>query len=183
MKRIALVLALSLAAAARLHASPPPIAEAPSKAAATSAASSTAGPAAKAKPENGAWGVDLANMDTSIRPGDDFSGYVNGQWLRRTEIPADKLEVGGLNSLQDKALEQTKALLGLGGLMASRLGQLWIAFDVFSHFTVQFGIVAVAFAAGRVMPRARRSTSRTASSSLAYGHMRQPPSAGPRLEL
>lgn len=115
MKRIALVVALSLTAAACLHASPPPIADATSKAAATSAvtsaATSAAPTAAKAKPENGAWGVDLANMDTSIRPGDDFSGYVNGQWLRRTEIPADKLEVGGLNSLQDKALEQTKALL------------------------------------------------------------------------
>ena len=112
MKRIALVVALSLTAAACLHASPPPIADATSKAAApsaatsavTSAATSAAPTAAKAKPENGAWGVDLANMDTSIRPGDDFSGYVNGQWLRRTEIPADKLEVGGLSSLQDKAL-------------------------------------------------------------------------------
>ena len=30
------------------------------------------------------------------------------------------------------------------------------------------------------MPRERRSTSATASAVLAYGHMRQPPAAGPR---
>ena len=39
-------------------------------------------------------------------------------------------------------------LLGIAGLAASRLGQLWIAFDVFSQFTLQFGVVAVAFAIG-----------------------------------
>jgi len=66
---------------------------------------------APAKPENGAWGVDLANMDTAIKPGDDFYSYVNGKWNQRTEIPADKVEVGGLASLQDKSLQQTKALL------------------------------------------------------------------------
>ncbi|WP_271679813.1 M13 family metallopeptidase [Thermomonas mangrovi] len=66
---------------------------------------------APAKPENGAWGVDLANMDTAIKPGDDFYAYVNGKWNQRTEIPDDKVEVGGLASLQDKALQQTHALL------------------------------------------------------------------------
>ena len=46
-------------------------------------------------------------------------------------------------------------LIGLGGLAASRLGYLWIAFDVFSQFILQFGVVALAFALGRIMPRAR----------------------------
>ncbi|HUR43754.1 MAG TPA: endonuclease/exonuclease/phosphatase family protein [Aestuariivirga sp.] len=46
-------------------------------------------------------------------------------------------------------------LIGLGGLAASRLGLLWIAFDVFSQFTLQFAVVTVAFALGRIMPRAR----------------------------
>ena len=46
-------------------------------------------------------------------------------------------------------------LLGVGGLAASRLGQLWIAFDVFSQFTLQFGVVVAAFAIGRFLPRAR----------------------------
>ena len=49
-------------------------------------------------------------------------------------------------------------LLGLCGLIGSRLGQLWIAFDVFSQFTLQFIVVTVAFIIGRVMPRAKLLT-------------------------
>lgn len=101
MKRIALAVAVSLAIAACQPSSPP----------AAPAASATAAKPAAAKPENGAWGIDLSNMDASIKPGDDFYSYVNGKWNQRTEIPADKQEVGGLNTLQDKALEQTKSLL------------------------------------------------------------------------
>ncbi|MCB1381009.1 MAG: endonuclease/exonuclease/phosphatase family protein [Alphaproteobacteria bacterium] len=46
-------------------------------------------------------------------------------------------------------------LIGVGGLIASRLGQLWIAFDVFAQFTLQFAIIAAAFLVGWFMPRAR----------------------------
>ena len=35
-------------------------------------------------------GLKLENMDTSVRPGDDFNSYVNGTWMANTEIPADK---------------------------------------------------------------------------------------------
>ena len=35
-------------------------------------------------------GIDMANMDTSVRPQDDFFRYVNGTWLDTTEIPADQ---------------------------------------------------------------------------------------------
>lgn len=63
------------------------------------------------KPETGAWGVDLTGMDTSVKPGDDFFRYVNGKWVERTEIPADKREAGGLAVLQDKALEETRRIL------------------------------------------------------------------------
>lgn len=34
--------------------------------------------------------VDVAGMDRSVRPGDDFFSYANGTWLKRTEIPADR---------------------------------------------------------------------------------------------
>jgi endonuclease/exonuclease/phosphatase (EEP) superfamily protein YafD len=50
---------------------------------------------------------------------------------------------------------QIGLLLGLGGLIGSRLGQLWIAFDVFSQFTLQFGLVTLAFIVGILMPRAK----------------------------
>ena len=50
---------------------------------------------------------------------------------------------------------QLGVLIGLGGLVGSRLGQLWVAFDVFSQFTLQFAVVALAFLVGLFMPRAK----------------------------
>src|ERR1044071_4473806 len=38
----------------------------------------------------GAWGLDLAGMDTATKPGDDFFRYANGTWLDKTQIPPDK---------------------------------------------------------------------------------------------
>ena len=46
-------------------------------------------------------------------------------------------------------------MLGVGLLAASRLGQLWIAFDVFAHFTLQFAVVTLGFLVGMLMPRAK----------------------------
>lgn len=41
------------------------------------------------KPEIGAWGVDLAGMSRTVRPGDDFYEYVNETWLRTAKIAPD----------------------------------------------------------------------------------------------
>jgi hypothetical protein len=35
------------------------------------------------------YGVVVANMDRSVKPGDDFYRYANGDWIKRTEIPPD----------------------------------------------------------------------------------------------
>ena len=35
-------------------------------------------------------GIDLAAMDKSVKPGDDFFLYANGSWFKNTEIPADR---------------------------------------------------------------------------------------------
>lgn len=46
-------------------------------------------------------------------------------------------------------------LFGLAGGLAGWLGKLWIAFDVFSQFSTQFWLVAIAFAIGFFMPFTR----------------------------
>ena len=38
----------------------------------------------------GSPGLDIAGMDRSVKPGDDFFGYANGTWLKEAEIPADR---------------------------------------------------------------------------------------------
>ena len=52
-------------------------------------------------------GLDLAAMDTSIRPQDDFYQYVNGTWLARTKIPAQFTSY----SIYTEAYEQTEQAL------------------------------------------------------------------------
>ena len=45
-------------------------------------------------------GIVLENMDTNVRPNDDFFRYVNGSWLDKTEIPDDQTSWGGFNKLR-----------------------------------------------------------------------------------
>ena len=55
--------------------------------------------------------VDVAAMDPSIRPGDDFFRYANGAWFKRTEIPPDRSSAGVWNDLIDEASRNTRDLL------------------------------------------------------------------------
>ncbi|WP_444929645.1 M13 family metallopeptidase [Microbulbifer sp. SSSA002] len=78
-------------------------------------------------------GIDLNAMDTSVRPQDDFFAYVNGTWLKNTEIPADKSRWGGFSILQDQSTEQVKALImeasqGAKGADAKQIGDLYNSF-------------------------------------------------------
>ncbi|HWD28140.1 MAG TPA: M13-type metalloendopeptidase [Rhizomicrobium sp.] len=43
-----------------------------------------------AKPQYGAFGLDLAGRDMATRPGDDFFRYAGGTWLDHATIPGDK---------------------------------------------------------------------------------------------
>src|SRR5271156_6885510 len=35
-------------------------------------------------------GIVITNRDRSVKPGDDFYRYANGDWIKRTEIPPDR---------------------------------------------------------------------------------------------
>ncbi len=39
--------------------------------------------------EPGNHGIVVANMDRSVKPGDDFYRYANGGWIKRTQLPLD----------------------------------------------------------------------------------------------
>ena len=51
-------------------------------------------PACSKAPSGPAAGIDLAGMDKSVAPGDDFNAYANGGWVKATPIPADKADYG-----------------------------------------------------------------------------------------
>src|SRR5213080_1053050 len=52
---------------------------------------------------NAPHGLDLAGMDKSVNPGDDFFRYANGHWLKTTEIPPDRSSIGVFNMLAAEA--------------------------------------------------------------------------------
>lgn len=65
-------------------------------------ASCKTGPKTQQNPEEKSQGIILENMDTSVKPTDDFFRYVNGSWLDKTEIPADRTSWGGFGELRKK---------------------------------------------------------------------------------
>jgi putative endopeptidase len=67
--------------------------------------------AQEAKPRYGNYGIDTAGMDKSIAPGDDFFGYVNGNWEKTTQIPADKSSAGLAQDLVDLSRDRVHAIL------------------------------------------------------------------------
>lgn len=56
---------------------------------------------AQAAPQTSAevHGFVPANMDRSVKPGDNFFLYTNGDWIKRTEIPPDRGGVSGFTAL------------------------------------------------------------------------------------
>jgi putative endopeptidase len=56
-------------------------------------------------------GIAVANMDRSVKPGDDFYQYANGEWIKRTEIPADRAGMGVFSALDDLSNKRTVGLI------------------------------------------------------------------------
>jgi putative endopeptidase len=56
-------------------------------------------------------GLDLAGMDPSVAPGDDFFRYANGRWLATTEIPPDRSSWGVSDQLAELTLQRTAELI------------------------------------------------------------------------
>ncbi len=99
LRRIAPCLLLSIAACANAATSAPPAAPAPA------AVASPPGAPASAS------GIDLAGIDRSVAPGDDFFHFANGTWLKTTEIPADRSTWGAMASVAEQTLKRTADLI------------------------------------------------------------------------
>ncbi len=80
-------------------------------------------------------GVDLAGMDTTVQPGNDFWQYANGTWLKQTEIPADRSSWGPSGVLTELTDRRTgdliKEVAGSGAPAGSdrrKIGDYYAAF-------------------------------------------------------
>ena len=56
-------------------------------------------------------GIAVANLDPSVKPGDDFYRYANGGWIARTEIPADRAGIGVFSILADRSSKNVAAII------------------------------------------------------------------------
>jgi putative endopeptidase len=61
---------------------------------------SVAAMAAGGHTQYGTWGVDLSSMDKTVKPGDDFFMYVNGDWYKKAVIPPDRSSIGSFIALR-----------------------------------------------------------------------------------
>jgi putative endopeptidase len=58
-----------------------------------------------------AQGIDKKNMDLSVKPQDDFYRYVNGNWLKKTEIPKSESVWGAFSEIDEFNRNTLKAIL------------------------------------------------------------------------
>ena len=68
-------------------------------------------PACRTARPSPAAGIDLAGMDKSVAPGDDFNAYTNGGWIKATPIPSDKPSYGIATMLADETRKRLLALI------------------------------------------------------------------------
>ncbi len=129
--KIRALLAVALLAPACTGPSPAPgVATQPAFAA--SQVASTPEPSA---PTTDARGVEVALMDRSRKPGEDFYEYANGTWLRTVEIPEDRPATGAFVRMDEEVLKRTRAILedaarsgAAPGTPGQRMGDVYASF-------------------------------------------------------
>src|SRR5690606_32391549 len=62
-------------------------------------------------PRDRSSGIQLDYIDASVSPSEDFFRYANGNWLKSTEIPADKARYGAFDMLADQAREDVERIV------------------------------------------------------------------------
>src|SRR5689334_1255 len=75
---------------------------------AATAVAALAGPALAATAPTA---LDLAPLDRSVRPGDDFYAFANGGWLRATSRPPGRAAYGTSNQLADRNAARVRAIV------------------------------------------------------------------------
>ena len=69
------------------------------------------GPPTKPSPPQQGVGINLANLDKSVSPCQDFYHYANGSWLKNNPIPAAETRWGAFNELGDRNQAIEKRIL------------------------------------------------------------------------
>jgi putative endopeptidase len=55
--------------------------------------------------------IDKANMDLSVKPGDNFYLYANGNWIKNNPVPGAKTRWGSFDELREESSKRMRTLL------------------------------------------------------------------------
>ncbi len=75
------------------------------------AATTAFGPPTKPIPPQQGVGINLANIDQSVSPCEDFYHYANGNWIKNNPVPAAETRWGAFNELADRNISVEKGIL------------------------------------------------------------------------
>ncbi len=86
-------------------------------------------------------GVSNKTFDTAVRPQDDFYAYINGGWMKSTEIPADKSRWGTFDELREGVVVNLRTIIEAAaadtqkkpGSEAQKVGDLYASFMNIKH--------------------------------------------------
>jgi putative endopeptidase len=97
------------------------------------AANAPAAPVSLESPHYGTWGFDPAAIDHSVRPGDDFFQFANGEALKTMEIPPDRTRFGNFDVLTVLSENRVHAILDQasahpGDARSAKIGAYYKAF-------------------------------------------------------
>src|SRR5205085_3790102 len=98
-----------------------------------SASSQPVSPAAATQASSPPHGIDLAGMDRTVKPGDDFFRYANGGWIKSTEIPPDRSSWSNGGILTELTAKRTSDLIqeaakGASSGEAKKIGDTYSSF-------------------------------------------------------
>jgi predicted metalloendopeptidase len=96
--------------------------------------------AGAATPAPSPHGLDLAGIDRSVAPGDDFFRYANGAWLKANEIPPDRSSYGPAEQLAELTAERTAELIRNAAAAAAAGSEARKIGDYYASFMDEAGI-------------------------------------------
>ena len=93
-------------------------------------------------------GINTAELDPGVRPQDDLFRHVNGKWIARTEIPADKARWGSFYLLAEEAEKAVREIIleaqsAEQGTEERKFGDLYASF-IDEELVEQIGVTPLA---------------------------------------
>lgn len=83
----------------------------------------------------GDWGLEIASMDSTVAPGDDFYGYVNGSWEQNYVMPDSELRAGSRMALRARNYQTIRDIIDelsskpqAAGSVEKKIGDLYTSY-------------------------------------------------------